>query len=70
MKIDLTKTVNANNLASFAPLDISFNRDIYVDIFKKDGDVYFYTPDKKGKIKIDQDKLWKFIKGFEEKEKK
>jgi len=51
----------------FASGDIFFNKDIFIDIFKPDGDVYFYTPDHKSKIKIDQEKLYNFVKKFEKK---
>ncbi len=51
----------------FASGDIFFNKDIQINVFNKDGDVYFDTPDHKGRIKIDQKKLYTFIKKFEKK---
>ena len=55
-------------MKGFASGDIFFNKDITINIFNKDGDVYFYTPDHEERIKIDQEKLYEFLKKFERKE--
>ena len=68
-KIDLTETGYSNSLFDNWK-NVILNRDIYIDIFNRDGDIYFYTPNHKEKIKIDQKKLFEFIKKFEKKEEK
>jgi hypothetical protein len=51
--------------------EIKINRsDVIFNIFPFYGDLYFETPTHDGKIKIDKDKLFEFLKQFERKEKK
>lgn len=47
--------------------DIFFNKDIFVNIFNENGNVYFYAPGHNEMIKINQKKLYEFLKKFEDK---